>query len=331
MAQQQPPPAGYRSLASAMGQSPQFAIFKRFRTLNAQNLLYLQAELTILENKLQQYIKEDQSATGIGDRDIYDRDWETLKGSCYTNHPSPGNDNRQWTTFLEIRAKLKEYNDALLKQNELLKLENPNPRDLIMLRQWMNSTERGNISLIGPDSDIWNEEDLDHVTLRLSKEKDPLFRSLSNGVIQWYHLHMGHRFRGAGAGASKGQPNIVGVATYSDEGIARFTRAISTFVACILPVASVVVLHVVDGPGRRLGILAGLVAAFSICMLRFTTADATNIFAATAAFTAVLVVYVGSVDDTGSNSSSTLVNLNGPGFLYNCTSPFSNCTAIPRR
>lgn len=115
MAQKGPVPAGYRLLASAMGHSPQLAIFKRFGTLNAQNILYLQAELTVLENKLEEYIKEDQSARG-GDRDIYDRDWETLKTSHEIN--SPGNDdkpppttvsNRQWKTFLEIRGKLKEY------------------------------------------------------------------------------------------------------------------------------------------------------------------------------------------------------------------------------
>lgn len=115
MAQKGPVPAGYRLLASAMGHSPQLAIFKRFGTLNAQNILYLQAELTVLENKLEEYIKEDQSARG-GDRDIYDRDWETLKTSHEIN--PPGNDdkpppttvsNRQWKTFLEIRGKLKEY------------------------------------------------------------------------------------------------------------------------------------------------------------------------------------------------------------------------------
>jgi hypothetical protein len=109
MAQQQRTPAGYRSLASAMGESPQWAIFKRFGTLNAQNLLYLQAELTSLEKKLLAYIKEDQAAIG-DDRDRYDRDWETLKASCDSNPPPPpGNDSRQWSTFLEIRAKLKEY------------------------------------------------------------------------------------------------------------------------------------------------------------------------------------------------------------------------------
>lgn len=162
----------------------------------------------------------------------------------------------------------------------------------------MTSTKRGNISLIGPDSDIWSEKDSDHVTLRLSKTKDPLFRSLSHGVIQRYHLLIGRHFRVSACffdqcenglthlqkpDANNGQQNIAGIVTYSDDGIARLTRAISTFVACLLPVVSIVILYVVDGLPKRLGILAGLVAAFSICMLRFTTADATNIFAATAA------------------------------------------------
>ena len=86
-----------------------------------------------------------------------------------------------------------------------------------------------------------------------------------------------------GTGTNKGQTHIMGVTSYSDDGIAKLTRTISTFVACILPVVSVVILYFVDGLAKRLGTLAGLVAAFSVCMLRFTTADATNTFAATAA------------------------------------------------
>ena len=53
----------------------------------------------------------------------------------------------------------------------------------------------GSISLIGPDSELWDEEDLDHVTLKLPRERDPLFRSLSKNMIQWYHLNLGHYFR----------------------------------------------------------------------------------------------------------------------------------------
>lgn len=73
------------------------------------------------------------------------------------------------------------------------------------------------------------------------------------------------------------------MAEYSDVGIAKFTRALSTFVACLLPVASIVILYVLHNIEERLGVIAVLVSIFSICMLRFTTTDAGNIFAATAA------------------------------------------------
>jgi hypothetical protein len=45
-------PAGYAQLASLMGAHPEVAVFRRFGALNAQNLLYLQAELTHLELEL---------------------------------------------------------------------------------------------------------------------------------------------------------------------------------------------------------------------------------------------------------------------------------------
>jgi hypothetical protein len=42
---------GYPKLARHMGASPEIAIFRRFGALNAQNLLYLQAELVHLEKR----------------------------------------------------------------------------------------------------------------------------------------------------------------------------------------------------------------------------------------------------------------------------------------
>jgi len=43
----------YSKLASLMGPHPELAIFRRFSTLNAQNLLYLQTELVHPKRKLQ--------------------------------------------------------------------------------------------------------------------------------------------------------------------------------------------------------------------------------------------------------------------------------------
>jgi hypothetical protein len=103
-------PAGYAEMSGLMGKSPEFAIFRRFGALNAQNLLYLQAELTGLEKKLKEHELDDQ-CSDTGFRSVYSRDWETLASSCDL-HSGAENDPKQWQTFMAIRAKLKEYSMA---------------------------------------------------------------------------------------------------------------------------------------------------------------------------------------------------------------------------
>jgi hypothetical protein len=54
-------------------------------------------------------------------------------------------------------------------------------------------------------------------------------------------------------------------------------------IASLLPVVSIVVLYLVDSMPKRLGIVAGFTAAFSIALALFTRARRVDIFAATAA------------------------------------------------
>jgi hypothetical protein len=103
---------GYAPLASLMSTHPEIAIFRKFSTLNAQNLLYLQAELVYLESKLQRHASEDRQAgiaaerigTKCADKLKYDTDWYML-----ANSDEEDEDSLQWQTVLEIRGKLKEY------------------------------------------------------------------------------------------------------------------------------------------------------------------------------------------------------------------------------
>ncbi|CAG8960721.1 hypothetical protein HYFRA_00002257 [Hymenoscyphus fraxineus] len=50
---------GYPALTCLQGQYPELSIYRRFSSLNARNLLYLQAELVDLETELEKYTKED--------------------------------------------------------------------------------------------------------------------------------------------------------------------------------------------------------------------------------------------------------------------------------
>lgn len=57
-----------------------------------------------------------------------------------------------------------------------------------------------------------------------------------------------------------------------------------------------------DSHSRRIGILAGFVLAFAIVVALFTGAKRTDIFAATAAYAAVLVVYIGEKPGNGNST-----------------------------
>lgn len=101
---------GYSKLASLMGSNPEVAILRRFGSLNAQNLLYLQAELIALEDDLRATAAED-SASDDPDRAIHSRDWYTLSRS--TSHAASNEAaGKQWQTVLSIREKLRVYSNS---------------------------------------------------------------------------------------------------------------------------------------------------------------------------------------------------------------------------
>jgi hypothetical protein len=97
---------GYAKIASRIAAHPELGIYRRFGALNAQNILYLQAELHGLERELQQYATEDAAAANDETRKLYSRDWHTLAEST-------GDDRRQWNTMCRIRGKLKEYSKSM--------------------------------------------------------------------------------------------------------------------------------------------------------------------------------------------------------------------------
>jgi len=65
---------GYPKLSYEIGRDPEMAIFRRFGALNAQNLLYLQADITLLEQELREQEMDDAADNPI---DIISADIET--------------------------------------------------------------------------------------------------------------------------------------------------------------------------------------------------------------------------------------------------------------
>jgi hypothetical protein len=99
-----PQPHGYDRLASFMGFYLEAAIFRRFATLNAKNILYLQAELFALEQELEKAAKADTQSLS-NNRQRYAREWHALS---HAEEQQDGNP-RQWEIFLRIRRVLSAY------------------------------------------------------------------------------------------------------------------------------------------------------------------------------------------------------------------------------
>lgn len=101
-------PEGYDKLGRLMGTVPETAIFRRFASLTAEDLLYRQAELTELEKDLREcQVKDKKSGRQ------YHLNWDTLRrsGDCddATGDAEDIDKGHQWELIEEIRPKLEEY------------------------------------------------------------------------------------------------------------------------------------------------------------------------------------------------------------------------------
>ncbi|KAH9215913.1 hypothetical protein DL95DRAFT_499395 [Leptodontidium sp. 2 PMI_412] len=284
---------GYPRLGRLMCTQPSYAIFRRFGALNAENLLYLQAEIQELEIALRKQQKEDQESTHR-DRIDYARYWVGLKESGEAD-AEPGNDGRQWELVLRIREKLKEYNAALLQESAVIRLGQPDRTRLKFLVNWMQDIRMGYVHLLGSDSDIWSKGDvLDMIALQAPTADDLFTTWISESAIPAFH-----RLLGKFCFQPESDEHLGNTVLYKDMSLVRITKLFTTVLACLLPIISIVILYVVDSMSKRLGIVGALTAAFSLCMGLVTSASMADIFAATAAFAAVQVVFVGSTTPQG--------------------------------
>lgn len=94
---------GYPKLACQMELRPEVAIFRRFGALNAENLLYFQAELAMLERDLRDRQSEDSH---YPDKAKYASSWYQLSNSKDRDEDS------QLSLVYKIREKLRLYSES---------------------------------------------------------------------------------------------------------------------------------------------------------------------------------------------------------------------------
>ncbi|KAF2488939.1 hypothetical protein BU16DRAFT_531983 [Lophium mytilinum] len=287
---------GYPKLAGQMGLLPEIAIFRRFSALNAQNLLYLQAELVWLEKKLRKVESEDNKDYS---KSRYALDWFWLSQSDQLGNNDA---SEQLSLVREISLKLKQYNDAVIQQSLIHSMPEPSKWDLNDIQHYLATDEMGPLNLIGDDACTWGSiadrksHSPDLVALRPRHKEDWFSNFLTKKVTMWL-------FR-CGLARFKKPSRVLGVVGYKDSTVFRITYCIATLVASLLPVASIAVLYYVQAMKARLAIIAAFCLIISCSLSVFTTATRSEVFTATAAFSAVMVVFVGSSNSVSHNSAA---------------------------
>ncbi|KAE9366532.1 hypothetical protein N431DRAFT_495012 [Stipitochalara longipes BDJ] len=287
--------SGYTKLATFMVEN-NHPILKKHQSLAVRDLLYLQAELCELEFQYNSIAKKD--ALEEDERQYYDRDWLHLE----TSHER-GFSGEQWKLALAIRQKLREYYAAVSQYTQIASLREPKSSERSMLHEWITSTRGGACGFLGRDLgglqpsvyEAAHQKDL--AILSDSHGEDDMFTEFINGPLLKFY----HRFRQHSKTPVSRDLENPAVAEnrsdwhhYDDRKIETVTNALGTMFSSLAPLISIVVLSFVSSLRIRLGLVCVFTFLFAGCLAIATKARRVEIFAATAAFASVQVVFIGS-------------------------------------
>ncbi|KAH9216090.1 hypothetical protein DL95DRAFT_460634 [Leptodontidium sp. 2 PMI_412] len=317
---------GFADFAAYIGSDRDLALFRRFDTLGARNLLYLQAELLALEEKLQEYDEEErrfveENSTRMVEGQLMPNGpaWEVLlaakdfksfarrakvpeheywleneierpgtggteSDSRSSGKATVGKDNRQrrkLLAVLKIRDVLKEYpmstlksEEALLLHSQVLQLESPGSRPLKVFQEWFNIKR----PFMHKANDLYLHKDI--VALRPSPAQDRLSKILQKRA--------GWAFREKRTlPPSWGNPIF-----YSAKKLSRAVQMLTVLFAAFALTSAIICLHYVQTTAQRFGALGAFLFVFVLVIGMFTTAKTSEMLGATAAYGAVLVVFI---------------------------------------
>lgn len=274
-------------------------ILKKYQLLAARDLLYLQAELCDLQFRYDGTAKKDAMAKDH-ETENYDRDWLNMATS-----QQRGFGGEQWAIALATRSKLREYYSAILQYSRIASLPEPKPSERSILHDWIESSSMGgNCRFLGRDLSGFqqpsvyaavNQDDL--AILSDSHGEDDLFTKFITGpVLTMYHGLLSRSKTPLPIDPMRPPvgDNQSNLHRYSDQHVEAVTNFLGTVFSSIAPLISIVVLSFVSNPKARLGLVCAFTMLFSVCLAVATKARRVEIFAATAAFASVQVVFIGS-------------------------------------
>lgn len=266
-------PRGYPSLAAFMSADKDFTMFRSFSRLHTRLLLHKQDELTELEQRLDELDQADSKVAPY---------------LLITNRDVSGDTERR-ALLSEIEIKLNEYNkllEALMNHQER---PEPNEAQIRSVRNWVD----GKRPIVYSETTFLN----DRSDLKRSKHtvESGGLESLLDSLSTWPYLRgICKLFSLLDTSGRSSDPKVKIIRLSR---LVAVSRALNTLLAIATLVAPIVVLYLVKPIPKRLFVIAAFTVVFSSALCWLTSSRNYEIFSATAAYCAVMVVFVGSLPD----------------------------------
>ncbi|KAF1839783.1 hypothetical protein BDW02DRAFT_10134 [Decorospora gaudefroyi] len=305
-------PNGFPRLAAFQSSEPNFSLYRSFSYLHSRILLDLQDEITTLEKELDDVDLDDSSEDP--DR-LMSRDYDI-------SQPVGEGEVRSRRVILgEIRTKLLEYDEVLIKARKLEAFQKPSDRNYRSVRRYCHNTK----PLMDSEMDsIRSKEDI--VSLHTGREWlsfDAAVESTIGQVDDWLQKIFKTKtrpllryFRTPEAQAKTSDEYI---SLYSSARIDKVVNMLITLVIFCLLVIPIVLMYQLTSTAahfegesaavahandrdtvKAVGVLMVFTLLFSAAMSLLTKAARHELFAASAAYCAILVVFIGNFTGPGS-------------------------------
>ncbi|KUI64123.1 hypothetical protein VM1G_10914 [Cytospora mali] len=295
-----PSTRGYAHLAEFMTKT-HHGMMRRFRDLSTLNLLYLQAELYQLKYELDRETRADMRCPRNDERSDWDFHWRLLATSGLRT------DGKRWEIWLKLRERLYEYQEAINKHSKIVAMSGPTNEQRKILANIVgrDSLSQGTFAffspeLVGVEPEVYKEDFLDDLVLleAADEENDLLERVGVRSVLRLFRALGGCKMKliqqediESGLGGTlaiiDGQVYQYPKTTYS-----AANRIIGAFSSAIVPMASILTLFAINSQNVRVGLVCIFALIFCLLLSLLTKARRIEIFAATAAFMSVQLVFI---------------------------------------
>ncbi|KAF2849077.1 hypothetical protein T440DRAFT_452894 [Plenodomus tracheiphilus IPT5] len=280
-------PNGYPRLAAFNASEQNFMLYRSFSCVHARLLLHLQASIQALESELDSLDRlHAQTAEGRSRLVSWDNDVEACE-----DEKAEGLRTRD-DILEELRVKVNQYDELLIKAREIVGFQRPSSRDYRSVRNWFHNVG----PVIDEDQDYlsWKE---DIITLRHGRE----WAGFDGLVEELLHKLDGLLIRYIFCTPSQTRKSTDPKTYYfSPSRVSKLVNLIITLVIfCLLaaPVLSMYHLSTLathEAIFAAIGMLMVFTLLFAAAMAALTKARRHELFAASAAYCAVLVVFIGS-------------------------------------